>query len=251
MAQRLAVCAASDDVSRKRVVAALAADEWRQRFAAVRALVDQPREALSGTLGALDDPVPGVRWAAVSSVARWYGDAPERADLLDALVRASTDQAATVRRAAVWRLRPGHGPVAYRTLLRALGDADPRVRIVPSYLLRDRAAVSELIAALDDPFQWIVFAAAESLAAIGDPRAVDPLVAKLGARKRPVRVAAIRALRELGDRRALQPLQALLARSTTDVVRRASRDAIWAIAPETQPDWRLRADSSLRGRSSA
>jgi HEAT repeat protein len=136
-----------------------------------------------------------------------------------ALLGALHDPAPTVRAAAIRGFEPGDGEEAYAALEAGLRDPDYRVRIWPSHVLRDQRAVLALIQVLDDPYLWVRVNAARNLGRLGDRRAVNPLIAQLRTRNRYMRGEAARALGALGDPQALGPMNALRDRSTSSWLR--------------------------------
>ena len=159
---------------------------------------------------------------------RW--DTIERRPLdpetVPALLGALHDPASTVRAAAIIGFYPGDGEEAYAALAAGLRDPDYRVRIWPSYALRDERAVPALIHALDDPYLWVRVNAARNLGGIGDRRAVSPLITQLRTRNRYMRAEAARALGALGDPQALAPVAGLHDRSTSKWFREYVSEAL-------------------------
>lgn len=142
-------------------------------------------------VGALKDPFPGVRQAALrilaSSGADWS---------VEHLLNALADPDQTVRKTALQQLA-------------ALGDP----------------VVDPLIAALQDE-RWIMRQfAALALAEMGHPRAVDPLIAALADREAVVREIAAQALGRIGDPRARAALDAVAEGDYDRSVRRSATKA--------------------------
>jgi HEAT repeat protein len=220
--------------AKSRIRSALEDPNWRIRFAAARAfnyLRDQPFGPL---VELLDDHVESVRWAAASTLAwrkhPWYGREPIfEPSLVAPLVRALSDPAPTVRAAAIRGLQPQDGDEAFAALEAGLLDVDYRVRIWPSYTLRDSRAVPGLINVLNDQFLWVRANAVRNLGALRDRRAVEPLVAQLRTKDRYMRREAARALASIGDPDAIPELVALRDRSTLDWVKASATEAIETI----------------------
>lgn len=83
----------------------------------------------------------------------------------------------------------------------------------------DPRAVEPLIAALAD--ERVRITAIEALGTIGDPRAVDPLVSTLNDPERYRREAAAKALGTIGDPRAIEPLIAVVKNGVSFAAARA------------------------------
>jgi HEAT repeat protein len=111
-------------------------------------------------------------------------------------------------------------PRAAEALRRCLENPDSYVRANAAVNLgdrRDRLAVDQLIAALDDAHWPVRWKAAEALGKIGDKRAVMPLCRALTDEADLVRLAAAEALGPFHDRRATAALTAALADSREEV----------------------------------
>jgi HEAT repeat protein len=84
-------------------------------------------------------------------------------------------------------------------------------------------AVERLVAALDNPNQYIGHAAAYALGETGDARAVEPLIARIKDGNPSRRSPAAKALGQIGDARAVEPLIDALTDQSSDVRRHAAR----------------------------
>jgi len=142
-------------------------------------------------VGALKDPFPGVRQAALRILAASGEDWS-----LEHLLNALADPDQTVRKTALQQLA-------------ALGDP----------------VIDPLIAALEDE-RWIMRQfAALALAEMRNPRAVDPLIEALSDREAVVREIAARALGQIGDPRAKEALNAVAEGDYDRSVRRSATKA--------------------------
>jgi HEAT repeat protein len=246
VARALAVVArtAPGRTAREELRGAVAVENWRVRFAAVRAyawLYDEPVEPL---LPLLRDPQESIRWAAAKTLAgrkrgsfghfydlfhgRPPGGRPQsEPQLAVPLVQALSDESATVRAEAIWGLEPRDGDRYYDALVRGvLDDVDPRVRTRAAARLTGERAVLVLINALDDSSPWVQQVVIAKLGRLRAPAAVEPLSDRLRAKNRSTRRAASHALAEIGDPRAVEPLNALYERSTNAEVRHAVARAL-------------------------
>ncbi len=150
----------------------------RWPMAYVLAQVAPPSEACFAALeSGLDAPDPDIRWAIVvlfATLAREHGG--ETQPRLAALARSGT---ATQRRMAVYALRDigGRDELTQNTVIAALGDGDPLVRIAALTSLKAfpetaRAAIADLQRMLEsDPDARVRASAAVALAQSGGPMA--------------------------------------------------------------------------------
>ena len=123
----------------------------------------------------LDDGRPVVRERALQQFGT-MGGAAVRA-LKDVL---STSPSVEARRNAVWALTRIDGAPARETVRSVLGDREETVRLTATYsagLWRDRAAVPQLLTAVNSGQPALQRVAAEALGRIGDARAVPELIA--------------------------------------------------------------------------
>ena len=164
---------------------------------------------------------PACQYLARNDIAalrsRGAGSWPDLLAVLD-------DQVAGEDRAkACWLLGRTGDERAFRPLIAALHDPDPRLRGEAARALGalgSPRAVPGLIAVLQaDTDSGTRMAAAYSLGLLGDHRAVDPLLARLAdtSEDRGVRGLAAEALTGPGERRAVPGLIAALADSSAEV----------------------------------
>ena len=223
------------------LIARLDTDDVRERIAvedilfrigagAVEALVDAlPVEARR------TDTTRGARLAA--GVLGRVGDA--RA--VDALVAIHEHEDWKLRAAVAGALGGIGDEGADRALVALLRDDNEIVRKSAAVALAqtetkspaptmERGAVDALVAALDDPFYCVRYAAAGALAAAGEPAADDLAgIAASGSDRRAL--LAVRALGDAGSKRALGTLRALLD-SPDWAVRAEAAGAIREIGPD-------------------
>ncbi len=127
------------------------------------------------------------------------------------------------------------GPLALKTLVRALVDPEPKIRLksvnalatlalsardVKGRALRKRTVVP-IVGRLQDQNTGIRLAAARVLGQLGDKRAVIPLMGRLSDLGHKVRVASITALGKLGDPRSGPAITRLLSDHAPAVVQAA------------------------------
>ncbi len=102
----------------------------------------------------------------------------------------------------------GIGPPAVESLIHALRDEDPRVRIIAVSILGrigDARAVEPLVGMFRDQFFKVGEEAVSALAAIGEP-AVETVIRALQDMDPIVRYLAVDALKSIGSKRAVEPL---------------------------------------------
>ena len=201
-------------VGEEAVLAALASDDDRLRFAAIRGVGGwrAPAQRCDALTPAIHDREASVRWAALAGRCTFAGSV----QLLSRLARA--DPAATVRREALWSLkRLGRGAVV-EVALEALADPDPWVRVAAASIVGDGEGARELealIAAAEDPHVWVRWHAVTGLARYADERAVAAVITRVRDRKQAVRWQAALTLGMARRREAFVPLVDLLNRATT------------------------------------
>jgi HEAT repeat protein len=223
------------------LITRLDTDDVRERIAvedilfrigadAVDALVDAlPREALR------TDTTRGARLAA--GVLGRIGDA--RA--VDALVAIHEHHDWKLRAAVAGALGGIGDDGASRALVALVRDDNEIVRKSAAVALAqieakspsrslDRGALDALLAALDDAFYCVRYAAAGALAAAGEP-ARDDLAGIAASGSGPRALLAIRALGDAGSKRSLGALREFLASADWTVRAEAAR-AIGAIGPD-------------------
>ena len=211
--------------------AALDDAEPSVRLAAVYALRRCGRAASDALFAALRNDDPAVRQAAGSGIAEVLGGEDVRS--IEAAIILLHDQDAEIRA----RAAEGLGGLKTKdkrvteSLLAALTDTVPRVRISVSYalfsrrLLLDGTAVLGLVAALRDENESVRVNAAMTLGAISDRRATEGLLAALTDSAPTVRSNAAYSLGALKDAAAVEPLLATL-KDESEVVRRAAVHAL-------------------------
>lgn len=181
-------------------------------------------------LRALRDIDPGVQQAAaeVAAEQRLAAAAP-------VFVGWMSHWEDSLRLAAADALGRIGGPLALKTLVRALVDPEPKVRLkIVSALaaladssrsakgkaLRARAVVP-LVGRLEDPNAGVRLAAVRALGQLGDKRAVIPLMGRLSDLGRKVRAESVTALGKLGDPRSGPAITRLLSDHAPGVVQAA------------------------------
>jgi len=174
-------------------------------------------EALSTLLEAFDDEHMGARQTAVLAVGRI---APEQgadsiADLLD-------DPRPEMRFSAIWTLSY-LGAEQSNRIARALGDADEEVRVLAIQCLGELGStdsVEAIASSLEGSSDAVRFAAATSLATLGDARGAPTLRASLAQPDRAF-VAAV-GLGDLEDRDSLAALSRLATHPWRSPILRAA-----------------------------
>lgn len=201
----------------------LKADDWKVREAAAKKLGElQDAHSVESLVGAFKDTNARVRQAAVGSLVR-IGHSAVRP-----LVAALKSRHADVRSSAASALQK-IGASAVKPLGAVLSDRDLTAREAAAVVLGGigtDAAVSELLAALDQGESGAREAAAAGLVRIG-PRTIPELVARLKDGKGRVRETAAAALVRIG-RPALDPLIAALKQNE---LREAAIEVLGKIAP--------------------
>ncbi|NQU12237.1 HEAT repeat domain-containing protein, partial [bacterium] len=120
-----------------------------------------------------------------------------------------------------------HAREAFRPALRALRDRREPVRLRAAQALGrigDRRAIPRLIAALDDPFYTVRYAAQDALVLIG-PASIPPLRRAFAAGSGRARPHVVAALAKLGDPAALEFAHRLL-RTAPPLLRTAVRQQV-------------------------
>jgi HEAT repeat protein len=150
----------------------------------------------------LDDPAPGVRREAISTLGKLGA--------MEALIRALDNADREVRWHAVNFLGKTKNAGVVEPLIKVLGDGEPEVRRKAVKVLggiKDARVVEPLIKALGDPDHDVCRQAAYTLGDIKDTKAVKPLVELLlGNADYSVRYAAAGALGDINDTKAVEPL---------------------------------------------
>ena len=113
----------------------------------------------------------------------------DAASALPQLISGLKDSDVQVRMAAAWaisQVAPATSPATVKALEQALSDDNPRVRSLAAVALRQTApeaadAIPQLVAALNDPVDYVRAPAADALGAIGPAArvAVGPLAKRL------------------------------------------------------------------------
>jgi cellulose synthase operon protein C len=176
-------------------------------------------------VSALADRDPGVRLTAARLLAR--AGVPEA---LEAATQWITASGARDRPLGLQVLRDASilPPAARRAAERALGDAEPAIRVQALEAL-DRhelgPSFGAVAAAVDDDNREVRLRAVRLLGDAREARASVPLLARLADSDRQVRVEALRALGAIGDARVAPALMRLLSEATDDV-RIAAIDAL-------------------------
>ncbi|HJL19761.1 MAG TPA: HEAT repeat domain-containing protein [Sandaracinaceae bacterium LLY-WYZ-13_1] len=180
----------------------------RARAAAAEALGQPPAghedEAKEALRPLADDPVAGVRAAAIASLGHLAD-----ADALDLVLARFEDGDPTVRQVALIAAAEIGDARAGPALRRALSSPHPEVRfqaVASVALLAPDGAVEDLAALADDPDPLVRAHLADALGALEDPRAADALAPMLEDEATEVRRAAGIALGRIGDRRAVAAL---------------------------------------------
>ncbi len=187
---------------------------------AARALGALGPVAIPVLLGALKDDREPPREEAVQALARMGSGA------IDALVDCLDAESPRLRRGAVRVLCQIGEPETVAAAVRALGDADDRVRLEAAEMLRKvgPSVVKPLIEALMDDQRWVSAGAADLLTELGDP-AVDGLIEALRGDRRALRYAAAKVLGTIGaeDPSVVLKLGAVLNSSRAEVRQTAVR----------------------------
>jgi HEAT repeat protein len=210
-AQAFASLSASGVAVRDVLLATLLSRAQQQRWGAAYALSllsAPPWEALPVLLECLGIDDGDVRWAAADILVRMRVEG----DALDELRVLSSTGTAVQRKMAAYCLRDlgTRLPAVEQTLLAAVEDADPGVRMAAmsalARLSSDRVAVAQrLVRLLGDPDPGVRRAAAATLGAVGQrsDTVLTALRAAAASPDRSLRRAAERSLRRLaGDGRA-------------------------------------------------
>lgn len=130
------------------------------------------------------------------------------------LLRSLTEAESTEVREVLGHMAASKPLASVRHLRRLRGPAQPQERARSAQALgrmKERLAVEELVAALNDPMLTVRRQAAIALGELGDARAVEPLLQKVRDPAAGSRVQAAVALGKIGDTRAVDPLIAALA----------------------------------------
>lgn len=217
-ATRQQLLAQAKDRAVETILTAAQSDQAVLRANAIEAMQPLPERALPLAQLGLDDPNPGVRFAALVTIGRLkldgLGDATER--LLD-------DPNPSVRAAAMFAAHQCGRPVDISAMAQMLTAPDPTLRGNVAMLLglmddpsaapmlRDLAgAPMRMVSAVR---QEIVRAqVAEAMIRLGDHSALDALRAAVFSQFDEVRVLAVSSLGKLGDRRMQRAFEHLLAK---------------------------------------
>jgi len=177
----------------------------------------------------LEDPNSTVRLRVVRALSR-IGDA-RAARPLAKLLASEEDGEVREEIAGAFGTQGLVGPAIVDACIRALSDESRSVRSRAARALgrlaNPRAALP-LVGALGDSY-WSVRRDAENSIMNLGPRAVPPLIDALDSRKPVVRLRASRILGAIGDRRAAAPLTKLLGRERNAEVEAAARAALAAL----------------------
>ncbi|MDB4975826.1 MAG: hypothetical protein JWN48_4167 [Myxococcaceae bacterium] len=244
------------------------------RIDALRLLAALPALERTGDpwLRALDDRAPTVRAAAVAALQGRGKAGPQtqlaEPELLEGLLRASSDTDARVRQAALQALAALDDPRALDALIHALQDAAIEVRVAGAEGLGQRAsqgsgaAQSALLSQVDAGLPELRAAVITALGQCTGPLADSALALALEDADSPVVLAALRGLARANERPLPPRVHTLAASASSPVVaalaerlleRRAETAA--ALATQTQrgdPAWLAPLEqTALRGASLA
>ena len=180
------------------------------------------REGLSTLLEAFDDDHTGARQTAVLAVGRVAPDAG-----IDAIAALLEDPRPEMRFSAIWTLSY-LGAEQSERVAAALDDRDAEVRTLAIQCLGELGATGKVDAiarCLDDASDSVRFAAATSLASLGDARGASTLRASLSEPDRAF--AAAVGLGDLADRDSLAALTRLAKhRRRSPILRAAAARAL-------------------------
>lgn len=146
---------------------------------------------------------------------------------------------AEVRRAAV-EAAPSFGTAfPYETLVFALTDEHPTVRLAAARGLgsyRSDEVVEALLAVARDPDSWVVSEALRALGAVGGPKVVPTLMSAVGSTSAPIAISALQSLFRLNPanietavRKALEHVDPEVVREALDVTIRLPAQKAGAI----------------------
>ncbi len=200
-----------------------------RRVELVAAVTGSPSPARDALLrGALTDRDPGVRSAALRSVAR-VRSAPS----VESVTALLEDASPRIRALAAIALGALGERGAVPALNRALADSDPSVRLAAIEALSGLGVDGVILAIMgriDDGEPEVRRAAVRALGVVGDPRATLAVLGALQDQIPEVRVEAARALGSLQDPRGVRALRDLLGDGNLEVATTAAR-ALGALGP--------------------
>jgi HEAT repeat protein len=202
---------------------------WARASAAKALGLIGAEDAVPALIKQLADPNSTVRLRVVRALSR-IGDA-RAARPLAKLLASEEDDAVREETAGGLGTQGLVGPAVVDACVRALSDESRSVRSRAARALGRLASprgALPLVGALGDGY-WSVRRDAENSIMNLGPRAVPPLIDALGSKKPVVRLRASRILGAIGDRRARSPIRKLLDQESNDEVKEAARLALAAL----------------------
>lgn len=234
----------------KVLVEAAMGEDPALRSNAIEALAVLPERARPAVSRGLEDPNPGVRFAAVVTAARLGFDS-----LIPAIAPLVKDENPSVRAAAIYALHDLGAGVNPTPLATMLQRDDPQLRANVALLLGligSESAIPMLRTVAEDPMPKVSsprnavvrIQITEAMARLGDEQSLHALRAGVYSQFAEVRVLAINALGAVGDRRMIPALGNVLSNPGMTPPPNADRELRQA-AERAQMELRLAAAGSL------